>query len=296
MLTQHRRFARNAPIRTDVVRRLVLSLGMVLGGVTTAQAQAASKQGAWSLEGPPPAVGRIRLGQGVGELDSLLGPASTVQYLEAGRESRTYACCDLTIVADSGAGVVWIGLLGRRAGDVAGLRVGDSRERADQILGRPSLGRGETRIYVARDWRLGIQLDETVEFVYALVLGRPEFFPHSSLGLWATLERLAIDLFRAGDAVGLFAIISLTNFLLWRRYRYWVPRYVHALAALAFLVICWLNWLWLRVGGELTLRRVLMILTFPAIVYFFFIGAGGVKAALSRPVSPRPPGTSDPER
>jgi hypothetical protein len=235
----------------------------------------------WTPNAPPPAAGTVTLGQSLTSLDSALGPPSRIEHPRPGREAWVYDERGLSLLADSGVGVVWIGLFSRNAGDVAGLRVGDPREQVQQLLGKANLGRGETKVYVAAQWRLVIQLDETVEFVHTIFLGRPEFFPNSEIGVFATLKRLAIDLYKEGDALGLFGLISLTNFLLWRRYKYWVPRYVHAVAVLALLVICWLNWLWVQAGGEITTRRVLMILTFPAIVYFFFIGAGGVKAALT---------------
>ncbi|HMV33480.1 MAG TPA: hypothetical protein PKA50_15280 [Gemmatimonadales bacterium] len=129
---------------------------------------------------------------------------------------------------------------------------------------------------------MAVYLDPTGEFVYGLSVGRQEFYPASDFGLWATLKRTMKDLYAAGDSLGLFGILTLTNFTLWRRYKYWIPRYVHLLAFLALLTIVWLNWMWIQAGGQLTVRRVIIILTFPAIVYFFFVGAGGIKGALAR--------------
>src|SRR5687768_7246992 len=99
--------------------------------------------------------------------------------------------------------------------------------------------------------------------------------------LWETVR----DLFYLLDWWGALAGVSVVNVFLWRRYRFWVPRYVHALAAAALAVILSLNWMWLRAGGEFTLRRGIIILIFPMLVYFIFVSYGGVRAAAAARLS-----------
>ena len=98
-----------------------------------------------------------------------------------------------------------------------------------------------------------------------------EFF----VTLWATLR----DFYHTLGLWGALAFVSLTDLLLWRKYGFWVPRYVHVLAAGALALILWLNWMWVRAGGEFTTRRGIVIAIFPLLVYFIFVSYGGVKAA-----------------
>lgn len=98
-------------------------------------------------------------------------------------------------------------------------------------------------------------------------------------GFFATLWETVRDLFHILDWFGALAGVSIVNLFLWRKYRFWVPRYVHFLAAGAFALILWLNWLWISAGGQFTLRRGIIILIFPSLVYLIFVSYGGVRAA-----------------
>jgi hypothetical protein len=93
--------------------------------------------------------------------------------------------------------------------------------------------------------------------------------------LWATLR----DLYTLLDWWGALLFVSVADLLLWRKYGFWVPRYVHLLAAGALGLILWLNWMWVSAGGEFTMRRGIVIALFPLLVYFIFVSHGGVKAA-----------------
>ena len=96
--------------------------------------------------------------------------------------------------------------------------------------------------------------------------------------LWATL----LDLWKFLESWGLLAFLSFGNIVLWRRYRYWVPRYVHALALAALGVNLYINYLWTRADGEMTTRRWIVMAIFPLLVYFLFVGYGGVRAAAAQ--------------
>jgi hypothetical protein len=224
----------------------------------------------------------VSLGQTLAELDSTLGTPSRVTWPSPGREARLYKDRGISLIADSTAGVVLVLLSTPEAGDLGGIRVGDSRKLVEERFGKPTSGRAEHTAYTVGEWTLTVQLGPMTEFVYELSIGRTELYPDDfGYGVLATLKRVLYDFYHAGASAGLLAFLSVANYFLWRKYKFWIPKYVHALALLAFLVICWLNWLWIKAGGELTVRRVIIILLFPAIVYFFFVGAGGVKAAWS---------------
>ena len=260
-------------------RYSVLAVALLLtchSGLSEAQ------QFPWKPGDEPPAAGRLRLGESLAQLDSTLGKPTAIKWPRAGRESRIYQGRGLSIIADSTVGVIYVLLFTREAGDLGGLRVGDTRERVQRLLGPQHQGRGESTRYIAGNWTIQVQLDATSEFVENLSIGRSDLFPEEEFGFLATLKRIAVQLYDAGESAGLLGFLTLADFLLWRKYRYWIPRYVHLLAVGAFLLICWLNWMWIRAGGELTVRRVIIILFFPAIVYLFFIGAGGVRAAMSK--------------
>lgn len=97
------------------------------------------------------------------------------------------------------------------------------------------------------------------------------------------------DVFKSAQAIhGLLVILAAVGFFLfWIRTRYWFPRYVHYLAgfslALGFGLLTIMPpdapinrdaW-----GG---LKKALLVLIFPALVYFFFVFYGGQKAAYER--------------
>jgi hypothetical protein len=187
----------------------------------------------------------------------------------------------VTIIHDEGPGLGFIGLFTRDAGEIGGLRVGDSREAMEEHWGPRHEGRGEMAYYTAGEWTVWVHLDQMNEFVYRIGVGRNEFFPASDRGLVANIRRVAMDLYDSGKSLGILTFLSLTNFLMWRKYKFWVPRYVHGLAILALATIVALNWMWIKAGGDITVRRFIICAFFPMIVYFIFVGYGGVKAALS---------------
>ncbi len=79
-------------------------------------------------------------------------------------------------------------------------------------------------------------------------------------------------------------IAGVFHLWLWARRRFWVPRYVHIIAAIALVIAIFLGWMGFSIGNvnnpEKAIRAwILMIILFPSIVYFFFVFYGGVEAA-----------------
>lgn len=79
-------------------------------------------------------------------------------------------------------------------------------------------------------------------------------------------------------------IAGVFHLWLWARRRFWVPRYVHIIAAIALVIAIFLGWMGFSIGNvnnpEKAIRVcILMIILFPSIVYFFFVFYGGVEAA-----------------
>lgn len=84
-------------------------------------------------------------------------------------------------------------------------------------------------------------------------------------------------LFLIAVAVGLFRF--------WVRTRFWLPKYVHVLAGVAFVVMLWVL---SAVPADAPVNhwglasRLLFSLALPAMVYFFFIFYGGQRVAYDR--------------
>jgi hypothetical protein len=116
----------------------------------------------------------------------------------------------------------------------------------------------------------------------------PSFFGEGAGGALGVIGGFVRDFYTYFREVGLsptWLSILMTfagSFWLWRRSGYWLPGYVHVLALSALGVILFINWLWLRGGGEMWGRRWVVIAAFPITVYFVFITFGGLKAALGR--------------
>jgi len=69
--------------------------------------------------------------------------------------------------------------------------------------------------------------------------------------------------------------ICLWSFREWRRQRYWTPRIVHIMAALALVTIVMINADWVSVGGQMNTQRYVVIAIFglfPYVAYLLFLG------------------------
>jgi len=92
------------------------------------------------------------------------------------------------------------------------------------------------------------------------------------------------DLFQGFQIVHgiLVLLVAIAFFRFWARTRFWFPRYVHYLAALALLVGMILLSIMPEdapINEKGPLAKVLLAAAFPALVYFFFIFYGGQQAA-----------------
>jgi uncharacterized membrane protein len=82
----------------------------------------------------------------------------------------------------------------------------------------------------------------------------------------------------------ILVVVGVFNFWFWAKKGFWVPKYVHILAAIALIISVVLGWLAFSQGyikdppAAIRVWIMTMILM-PSIVYFFFVFYGGVKAA-----------------
>jgi peptidoglycan/LPS O-acetylase OafA/YrhL len=91
---------------------------------------------------------------------------------------------------------------------------------------------------------------------------------------------LVHGLILAGAAIGFFRF--------WRRTRFWLPKYVHVLAAGGLAMGIWTVSL-LPANAPINkyglVGRLVLVLAVPAMVYFVFVFHGGQRAAFRRTVS-----------
>jgi hypothetical protein len=95
--------------------------------------------------------------------------------------------------------------------------------------------------------------------------------------------------FDIGDVYNLiniliFAVGGLVFICLWYRTRFWIPAYIHIMAAIAFIIGIWIS----KTAPDNAPAKqdmfldILIILFFPAVVYIFFIINGGQYEAFAR--------------
>src|SRR2546428_10975254 len=143
---------------------------LVILGAAGAQAQQGPFPG--NAGDSPPLVGGIRLGLSRTALDSLLGRPDKVEQMGQDGLGLTSPKGGVSIVYTPLDGAAIVYLLRRDAGDVGGVRLGDTK---DQVLGRwgkPSTGEGMNALYIAGKWVGVINLDSTGTRVVQLGLGR----------------------------------------------------------------------------------------------------------------------------
>ena len=89
----------------------------------------------------------------------------------------------------------------------------------------------------------------------------------------------------------LLVIGAIGLFKFWRRSGFWLPTYIHVMAAIGFVVTYWA----LSsapadapAGKDGPFGRLLIALILPAIIYFYFLIHGGQRAAFDRSFAPCP--------
>jgi hypothetical protein len=90
----------------------------------------------------------------------------------------------------------------------------------------------------------------------------------------------------------LLVIAAIGLFRFWRSTRFWLPKYVHVLAGIGFVVMLWVLSMApadAPVNRWGPILRFLFALALPAIVYFFFIFYGGQRVAFNRSMARQVP-------
>jgi len=145
-------------------------ISLAILGAAGAQAQQGTFP--WKAGASPPLVGGIRLGLSRAALDSILGRPDKVQQMGQDGLGLTYTQRGISIVYTPLDGAAIVYLLRRDAGDIGGVRLGDTKDQVLARWGKPSTGEGMNALYIAGKWVVVITLDSTGTRVVQLGLGR----------------------------------------------------------------------------------------------------------------------------
>jgi hypothetical protein len=111
--------------------------------------------------GPPPTIAGVKLGDSPAAVIRVLGKADDTAAVEAGVLWH-YQSRGLVVGVDPKAGVAFIALMTPSAGDIEGVRVGDTVPAARAKLGNPSDVQQDSMIFDRGSWLLHIEIDAGV--------------------------------------------------------------------------------------------------------------------------------------
>lgn len=125
----------------------------------------------WKPGDAPPPVAGIHLGDGRVRLAAVLGQPSGTEKLGEDALALTYRKRGVQVLYAPLDGVAIIYLLTRAAGDIDGVRLGDTRQKVLARWGDPPSVGGPMAIYRAGDWGVFVKLGED-DKVKQLGIGR----------------------------------------------------------------------------------------------------------------------------
>jgi uncharacterized protein YndB with AHSA1/START domain len=153
------------------------------------------------------------------------------------------------------------------------------------MVGAPGKGEhhDELQVLGMADLRMATQLNGEMSVAYRAGRFSERYLRsevvEKDLGIWRSGWLTLRGIFGGMKALGLLALVSFANLLVWRRHRFYLPKYVHFLAAGALALIFANGVMFLRAGGILTARHAVVVAAYPLFVYFVFITYGGAKAS-----------------
>ncbi len=133
-----------------------------------------SQQGVfpWNAGDPPPPVAGVPLGASRARLDSLLGVPDDSERLGEHGWGFEFHKKGLSIVYTPLDGAAIIYLLRRDAGDIGGVRLGDTHDAVLGRWGKPTTTGGPNSLYIAGKWVVVVTTDSAATHVVQLGLGR----------------------------------------------------------------------------------------------------------------------------
>jgi hypothetical protein len=147
--------------------RLVLAVALTIPATATAQEPAFP----WKSLDPPPAVAGLRLGDSRARLDSVMGEPESVQDLGSGLYFFGYRGGSVIVGYAELDGIAIIHLRTREAGEIGGVRVGDSLGSVRERWGAPQTEDHLVSLYIVDWWVVAVYADQSGERVAMLTLG-----------------------------------------------------------------------------------------------------------------------------
>jgi len=135
-------------------------------------AQLQQGQFPWKAGDKPPLVAGVALGSSRPRLNSLLGAPSDSERIGGDSWALKFAPKGLSVVYTPLDGAAIIYLTRRDAGDIGGVRLGDSKQTVLSRWGKPSTGEGRNLLYIAGKWVVVVTCDSADTHVVQLGLGR----------------------------------------------------------------------------------------------------------------------------
>ena len=126
----------------------------------------------WKAGDPPPPVGGVPLAASRARIDSLLGAPDDSERLGADGWGFEFRARGLSIVYTPLDGAAVIYLLRRDAGDIGGVRLGDTPSSVLARWGKPTTTGGPNSLYIAGKWVVVVTADSAGTRVVQLGLGR----------------------------------------------------------------------------------------------------------------------------
>ncbi|MCX5889507.1 MAG: hypothetical protein NTY36_08650 [Deltaproteobacteria bacterium] len=144
---------------------------MVLALLQVLPVSARGAEFPWKPGDAPPPVAGIHLGDGRVRLEAVLGQPSGTEKLGEDALALTYRKRGVQVLYAPLDGAAIIYLLTRTAGDIGGIRLGDTRQQVPARWGDPPAASGPMGIYRAGDWGAFVKLSED-DKVKQLGIGR----------------------------------------------------------------------------------------------------------------------------
>jgi hypothetical protein len=138
--------------------------------ISAPAATAESAPRLWQPNDRPPAVVGVRLGDSEQDVVKALGKPDAIAQTGLGDQLEYRTRGVEVIVAKDG--VCEIRLLSAAAGDIDGVKIGDTAQDVVLKWGAPKGGQGRTAIFGGRDWGIAVQLADKSPDIVDLALAR----------------------------------------------------------------------------------------------------------------------------
>ena len=148
-------------------------ISLLLGPLLLVGPRAAvAQQGAlpWHAPDGPPIVAGLRLEASRAASDALLGPPDSVVHFGSGGNRLLFRSRGISLLYPAGDSLMGLYLDARQAGDIGGVRVGDTRDAVLTRWGSPNRDEAELAIWMVGRWAIIVQFDAKLQRVAGLGL------------------------------------------------------------------------------------------------------------------------------